>query len=155
MGKERSISASATIDASPDQVWEVLNDMSRYPEWVESTLKMVRTDGTARLNATYEELTRISGPWKAVTRWRITEFDSPRRQVHAGEGIVTASGMSLVLEITPIGEGTQFTSTIRYTPRFGILGAVIDRATEAGLTRAQQRSARVFAALVAREASSH
>jgi uncharacterized protein YndB with AHSA1/START domain len=151
MSKERSISASATINAPPDRVWEFLCDMSRYPEWVESTLKMVRTDGPARLNATYEELTRISGPWKALTRWRITEFDRPRRQVHAGEGVATARGMSLVLELTPTGEATHFTSTIRYTTRFGIIGAAIDRATEAALTRAQQRSAHDFAALIARE----
>jgi uncharacterized protein YndB with AHSA1/START domain len=154
MGKQRSICASATINASPDRVWEFLSDMSRYPEWVESTLKMVHTDEPARLNATYDEITRISGPWKALTRWRITEFDKPRRQVHAGEGVVTARGMSLVLELTPTGEDTHFTSTIRYTPRFGIIGAVIDRATEATLTRAQQRSAHAFAALIARESPS-
>jgi hypothetical protein len=61
--------------------------------------------------------------------------------------------MTLVLELTPTGENTHFTSTIRYTPRFGVIGTVIDRATEGPLTRAQQRSAHMFAALIARERS--
>jgi len=41
-----------------------------------------------------------------------------------------------------------------YTPRFGPVGALIDRAVRGSITRSQQRSARAFAALVARENSS-
>jgi hypothetical protein len=45
------------------------------------TLRMIHTDGPTRVGATMEELTQIVRPWKSVTRWRVTEFDPPRRQV--------------------------------------------------------------------------
>ncbi len=151
MNKETEIVASVDLPQPPTMVWEYLCDTTRYSEWVESTLKMIRVDGPARLGATYQERTRISGPWKSTTTWRVTEFDPPRRQVHEGVGVATAKDMTLELTLEPSGEGTHLTMTIRYTPRFGPVGVVIDRAVEGKVQRAQQRSALAFGALVARE----
>ena len=154
MPRQTSIIASAIIPAPPERVWEIACDTSRYPEWVENTLRMIHTDGPARAGATMEELTRIAGPWKSVTRWRVTEFDPPRRQVQQGEGVSTAKSMAVIIELSPAGQDTNFTLTVRYTPRFGPVGALIDRAVRGSIARSQQRSARAFAALVAREKSS-
>jgi len=155
MPRQTSIIASAVIPASPERVWEIACDSSRYPEWVENTLRMIHADRPTRAGATMEELTRIAGPWKSVTRWRVTEFDPPRRQVHEGEGVSTAKNMAVIIELSPAGQDTDFTLTVRYTPRFGPVGALIDRAVRGSITRSsQQRSARAFAALVARENSS-
>ena len=154
MARQTSIIASAVIPASPERVWEIACDTSRYPEWVENTLRMIHTDGPTRAGATYEELSRIAGPWKSVTRWRVTEFDPPRRQVHEGEGVSTATSMAVIIGLSPAGQDTDFTLTVRYTPRFGQAGALIDRAVRGSITRSQQRSAQAFAALVARENSS-
>jgi hypothetical protein len=115
---------------------------------------MIRTDGPTRLGATMEELTRIAGPWKAVTRWRVTEFDPPRRQVQEGDGVSTAKDMAVIIELSPAGQDTDFTLSVRYTPRFGPIGALLDRAVRGSITRSQQRSAKAFAALVDRENSS-
>jgi carbon monoxide dehydrogenase subunit G len=153
MPKEQSVVASVEIKAPPEAVWEVACETGRYAEWVESTIEVVRTDGPARLGATYDELTRISGPWKASTHWRVTEFDPPRRQVHVGEGVATARGMAVVIELTVTGEDTRLTLSIRYTPRFGPIGVLIDSAVRGSLRRAQERSAEAFAALVAHESS--
>jgi uncharacterized protein YndB with AHSA1/START domain len=154
MARQTSITASAVIPAPPEQAWEIACDTSRYPEWVENTLRIIRTDGPARPGAAYEELSRIAGPWKSVTRWRVTEFDPPRRQAHEGEGVSTAKHMAVIIELSPAGQDTNFTLTVRYTPRFGPDGALIDRAVRGSITRSQQRSARAFAALVAGENSS-
>ncbi len=151
MSKEQVIVASVDLSQPQERVWEYLCDTTRYSEWVESTLKMVRVDGPARLGATYQERTRISGPWKSTTTWRVTEFDPPHRQVHEGVGVATAKDMSLELTLNPDGDGTQLTMTIRYTPRFGPIGVAIDHAVEGSVQRAQQRSALAFRALVARE----
>lgn len=151
MPREQSIIASADVQAPPERVWELVSDTARYAEWVESTLQVTRTDGPARLGSTYDEQTRISGPWKTTTRWRITEFEAPHRQVHAGEGVATAKDMALVIELVPSGSSTHLTMTLRYTPRFGVIGAVMDRAIAGRVRSAQQRSANAFAALVARE----
>jgi len=154
MAKQTSIIASAIIPAPQERVWQIACDTSRYPEWVESTLRIIHTDGPARAGATMEELTRIAGPWKSVTRWRVTEFDPPRRQVQEGEGVSTARGMAVIIELSPAGQDTNFTLTVRYTPRFGPIGALIDRAVRGSITHSQQRSAQAFAALVARESAS-
>jgi polyketide cyclase/dehydrase/lipid transport protein len=133
-----------------DRVWELAGDVSRYAEWVESTVSMGQTDGSARLGLIYDERTRIIGPWIAVTRWRVTEFEPPRRQVHEGVGFVIARGMAVIIELRPVDENTHFVLTVRYTPRLGPIGALIDRVVRGMLTRAQQRSVNVFAALVVR-----
>ena len=153
MAGQTSIVASATIPAPPERVWAIACDSSRYPEWVENTLRMIRTDGPTRAGATMEELTRIAGPWKSVTRWRVTEFDPPHRQVQEGEGVSTAKNMAVIIELSPAGQGTDFTLTVRYTPQFGPIGAIIDRAVRGSITRSQQRSAQAFAGLVTRENS--
>jgi hypothetical protein len=91
----------------------IAGDTSRYPEWVEGTLRMIHTNGPIRVGATYEELTRIAGPWKSVTRWRVTEWDPPRRQVHQGEGISTSKDTAVIIELSPAGQDTNFTLTVR------------------------------------------
>lgn len=154
MAKEQSVSASTDVQAPVERVWEIASDTRRYAEWVENTLEVLHTDGPARLGSTYDERTRISGPWKATTHWRVTEFEPPRRQVHEGDGVVTAKGMGVIIELAPAGDNTHLTLTIRYRPRFGAVGALIDRAVAGKLKRAQQRSADAFAALVARDCSS-
>lgn len=138
--KERSISASTEVDAPVERVWETLCDTRRYPEWIENTLEVTQEDGPALLGGRYEELTKIAGPWKARTQWRIAEFEPLRRQVHEGNGVPTARNMTVIIDVKPLDEGTMVTLTIRYTPRFGILGTAIDRMTEGSIRRAQERS---------------
>jgi uncharacterized protein YndB with AHSA1/START domain len=150
MVKQSSIVASGIIQAPPERVWEIACDTRRYAEWVESTLRVTDTDGPARMGATMEEVTRIAGPWKSVTRWRVTEFDPPRRQVHEGDGVATAREMAVVIELAPTGESTNFTLTLRYTPRFGPIGALLDGVIRGSIARSQRRSVEAFAGLVAR-----
>ena len=153
MAGERTISSSATVGASQQEVWEFLCDTQRYADWVDGTLEVVRTDGPAQLGTTYEERSRIAGPWKAKTSWKVSEFEAPRRQVHDGEGVPTMEGLAVVLELTPSGEtGTELTISYRYTPKFGALGALMDSAARGTVARAQRRSVDAVAAIFAREA---
>jgi hypothetical protein len=70
------------------------------------------------------------------------------------EGISTSKDTAVIIELSPAGQDTNFTLTVRYMPRFGPVGALIDRVVRGSITRSQQRSAQAFAALVARENSS-
>jgi hypothetical protein len=74
--------------------------------------------------------------------------------VQEGEGVSTANNMAVIIELSPADQDPDFTLTVRYTPRFGPIGALIDRAVRGSITRSQQRSAQAFAALVTRENSS-
>jgi hypothetical protein len=44
MPKQTSIAATKVIPAPPEREWEIGCDGSRYPEWVENTLRMIRVD---------------------------------------------------------------------------------------------------------------
>jgi hypothetical protein len=123
MPKQTSITATAIIPAPPERVWEIAYGNSRYPELVENTLRMIHVDGPARLGATMEELTRIAGPWKSVTQWRVTQFDPPRRQVQAGEGVTAAKDMAVIIELSP----AEVPSLVRSTGRPKRFAALVTR----------------------------
>jgi uncharacterized protein YndB with AHSA1/START domain len=153
MASERTISSSVTVAAPPEKVWDFVSDTSRYPEWVEGAIEMLRTDGIARVGSTYVDLNRIAGPWKATIHWHVSEVDSPRRQVHDGEGLPTVRDLRVVMELEPSGQGTEFTLSLRYRPRFGPLGTLIDKAVAGSVKEDGQRTVENMAAIVTREAS--
>ena len=100
------VTASTRIAATPERVWELVCDTSRYAEWVAATAAISRTDGPASKGSTYDEVNPIVGPWRANTRWTVIEFDPPHRQVHRSEDIPCASDW-LVTEIAPSGDGRK------------------------------------------------
>jgi hypothetical protein len=59
--------------------------------------------------------------------------------------------MAVIIELAPEGVNTHLTLTLRYTPRFGVVGAVIDGAVKGSIRRSQERSVQALAALVAKE----
>lgn len=65
--------------------------------------------------------------------------------------MLTARDMAVVIELTPRNEQTEFTLALRYTPRFSVIGSIIDRMVKGTVERAQQRSAECFASLLAGE----
>ena len=152
MAREHRIAASATISAPQEKVWELLSDTSRYAEWVESTLEVVRTDGVARLGATYDERTRIAGPWKTSTHWRVTEFDPPHRQVHEGTGVGTVQGLGYRVSCFGQRRWDRALNHLSVTPRFGLLGVVIAKVVTGTITAEQRRGVASFAALATRDA---
>jgi carbon monoxide dehydrogenase subunit G len=146
------ISATASISAPPEQVWELLCDTSRYADWVAGTDEVTRTDGPAREHSTYDEVNPILGPWRAKTRWTVTEFEAPRRQVHRGEGLPLMSTFEVVMEVAPVGDtASEVTVTLRATSSGGPVGALFARLMTGGVDRDNQKSVRQFAELAARE----
>ncbi len=116
------LSASRDIPASPARVWEALCDTDHYAEWVAGTDAVTRTDGPAALGGTYDEINPIIGPWKATTRWDITEFDEGRRMVHSCADLPLARDFRVIMEIAPAGTGTRVTMTLRADESLGPIG---------------------------------
>ena len=145
------LTATVSVAAAPDRVWELLCDTSRYAEWVEDTAKVTHTDGPAKLFSTYDELNPIVGPIKGRSHWVVTEFDSPRRQVHRDERLVTFEWLEVVMEVAPVGGGTEFTNTLRGETAMGPLGPIAWKALEGSLKKSHRRTSENFAALVERE----
>jgi hypothetical protein len=115
------------IAASPREVWRVLCDIERYPEWGPWTLHARRIDRPAGLGVAYEEHGRVLSPLVGLSRWRIVEFDPPRRQVHRAEAVRLAVAFERIFELAPDGTGgTWLTLSVRYRPALGAVGSALD-----------------------------
>jgi hypothetical protein len=86
-----SVVVAATLPVEQERLWALLCDTRRYPEWVEMTTAVVRTDGPTRPGSTYEERNRLVGPFTVRSRWTVTEFDPPRHQQHIGTGVAACA----------------------------------------------------------------
>jgi carbon monoxide dehydrogenase subunit G len=145
---ELSATASASVSVPPDRVWDLLCDTSRYAEWVAGTDEVTRTDGPAEQDSTYDEVNPILGPWKARSRWTVTGFEPPRRQVHRAEGLPLTSSFEVVMEVAPVGEGaSEVTITLRGSSSAGPLGALFLRLMSGQVERDNRRSVQRLAEL--------
>ena len=118
------------IRASQRHIWKVLCDLERFGEWGAWTLYSRRVDRPAGLGAAYDERSRLLLPVRTDNRWRIIEFDPPRRQVHRVESAPLIAVFDRVFELRDEGaDATEVTVTLEYAPRFGPLGRALDRLT--------------------------
>jgi hypothetical protein len=116
------------IAASPREVWNVLSEFERYVEWGPWTRAVQRVDRPAGLGAAYDEHSRLLAPFAAASRWRVIEFDPPRRQVHRAESAPLAALYDRVFELTSDGVGgTWLTVAVEYRPALGAVGRLWDR----------------------------
>lgn len=143
MASEHTYTSSVTVEAPVERVWELMCDTSRYADWGPMTPEISRTDGPAQMGSTYEERVPVIGPWKAVLRWRVTEFEPPRRQVHTGH-IWYVRELVSEMECCPADDGTTFTMTLRTKPRLGPLGSLLERALAGSVERQWDRTAENF-----------
>lgn len=64
------------IDASPELVWSVTQDLERWPEWTPTVTSVTRLDsGPVRLGS----IARLKQPLQPASDWEVTEF-IPGRQ---------------------------------------------------------------------------
>jgi hypothetical protein len=123
------------IAARPREVWLVLSAVERHPEWCPWTRAVVAAGAApAGLGLGYEERGGVLTPLAERSRWRIVEFDPPRRQVHRAEHVRLAAAFDRVFELrSDGGDGTWLTLGVRYRPALGRLGRAADRALLRGL----------------------
>lgn len=151
MARQTSIAATAIIAAPPERVREIACDSSRYPEWAQNTLRMIHTDGPTRPGTTMKQLTRIAGPCKATTRWRVTRIRAAAAAGATGRGSHHREGHGGDHRAVTLRRGHRLhphrplRAPVRPDRR------LIDRVVRGSITRSPQRSARAFAELVARE----
>jgi uncharacterized protein YndB with AHSA1/START domain len=140
MAGKRSVTVSRVIPVSQQEIWRVLDDTSRYAEWVPQTLEVTRNDGEAVVDATYEERNQVFGPIKGRSRWRVVERDPGRYSRHDGEGLPLVTNVSIEFRTEAAGESTEVTSTLRYDTTLGPIGALLDRAAHGQTVAAQEKA---------------
>lgn len=137
---KKAVTVSRVIPAPQDEIWRVLDDTSRYAEWVPQTLEVTRNDGEAVVGATYDERNKVFGPIKGDSRWRVVERDEGRYSLHEGEGLPLVKNVSIEFRTQAAGESTEVSSTLRYDTTLGPVGALLDKAAH-GQTVAAQKQA--------------
>jgi uncharacterized protein YndB with AHSA1/START domain len=140
MAGSKSVTVSRVIPAPSERVWEVLDDTSRYAEWVPQTVEVTRNDGEAVVGATYDERNEVFGPIKGSSRWRVVERDPGRYSLHEGEGLPLVKNLSIEFRTEAAGESTEVTSTLRYDATLGPIGAVIDKLAHGQTVAAQKKA---------------
>src|SRR5687768_816480 len=151
MAGRRTVTVSRVIPASSEQIWRILDDTSRYAEWVPQTLEVTRNDGEAVVGATYDERNRVVGPITGSSRWRVAERDPGRHSLHEGEGLPLVDNISIEFRTEAAGESTEVITTLRYDTTLGPLGALIDKVAHGQTKAAQEQGLANLEQIVARE----
>jgi hypothetical protein len=140
------------LPASPEAVWSLVSDPTRFPEWADRTLEVSSADNPLRLGSNYEERNKVMGSITGRSRWTVVEHESPRRQTHRGEGIAMAAALDFFVELRPVENATEVTLGLRYRPAFGAIGLLLNRIYfRRSLEQSFQRTAANLAELARRE----
>ncbi len=134
------VRSTIEIAVPPEQLWEILMDPRRLPDWVTIHRRLDNVPAQLRRGSTFGQTLALRGAPLHV-EWTIVELEAPRRAVWEGRG-PAHSRASIVYELQPHGESaTRFAYTNEFTPPGGPLGAVAGRVLVGGLSqRESERS---------------
>lgn len=124
-----TITRSVDIEAPPERVWDVLEDVRRLPEYSESTDEV--RDAPERLTAVgqeYVQVGRVLGV-KLTSRWRVTALEPGRLLSNEGS-LGPGVRYTLTQRLEPLSENrTRLWIDIEYTVPGGALGRLAARAS--------------------------
>ncbi|MGA8209851.1 MAG: SRPBCC family protein [Nocardioidaceae bacterium] len=111
----REGSVEVTVDASPDQVWAVLTDVTRIGEWSHECKAARWLEGSPAAPVVGA---RFRGRNKAgLVRWSrpctVTEADVARRFAYRTKGSLADDSTEWVFTLEPSGSGTRLAQSFR------------------------------------------
>lgn len=106
-----TVTRSTDIDASPERVWEVLEDVARLPELSESTAA-VRVDGPLRsVGQEFEQTVRVAGR-SFTSTWSVLEVAPAERLVIEGS-VAPGTRYRMIEQLEASSGGAQSATTTR------------------------------------------
>jgi hypothetical protein len=78
------VDGSIEINARCQDVWKFINDPKRFPEWVDSIIKVIDIPKEGLSNGNLFQEYGNPGPFKGYTLWRVVESKPPSVQIHKG-----------------------------------------------------------------------
>lgn len=116
---------STSIDASPQAVWAILEDVRRMPELSPSTESVDAPPRLAAVGDRFDQTVRVGGR-RLTSAWTVTAIDPGRCLAITGK-VAPGTSYDLVERIEPEGRGTRLTLTMRWRLPFGPLGRLAGR----------------------------
>ncbi len=112
------------IAAPPEEVWALISDLERGPEWSVVTLECTLTsDGPPGLGCTYRSVSRFVAS-KITTEHEIVEWVPPRKMVTRA---IKGAESTFVQTCEPQGEGTVLTMRNEFSVSSGLPGPIAER----------------------------
>lgn len=103
-----SIEVGIEIDATPEQVWHVVEPVERHVDWMHDAVAIRFTGEQTRGVGTEFLCDTKVGPFRLVDRMEITEWEPGRVMGVRHIGMVTGTGR-FTLEAIDLGRRTRFT----------------------------------------------
>ena len=95
-----TIRVSTVLDATPEQVWDSVEDIATHVEWMHDAVAIRFTStSTSGVGTTFDCDTKV-GPFRLTDRMEITAWDPPRVMGVRHVGMVTGTGE---FTIDPVG----------------------------------------------------
>jgi uncharacterized protein YndB with AHSA1/START domain len=112
------------IAATPEEVWVLISDLERGPEWSVVTLECTLTsDGPPGPGCTYRSVSRFAVS-EITTEHEVVEWVPPRRMVTR---VIKGAESTFVQTCEPQGEGTVLTMCNDFGVPSGLPGPIADR----------------------------
>jgi uncharacterized membrane protein len=123
----QTVEVKVDVDAPREAVWQFLEDVRRYPEWIDFVREVTEVSETPpRLGTRYVERAK-PGPKEGTYAWTITAWEPPRRQVHEHSGGEMEIHLTIDLADRPGGTAWTHRLEFRALPAFRPLGWVLER----------------------------
>jgi|GEM_PF-2051427 len=119
----RTVTVTRDLQVTPEEIWEVVSDTSRYADWVDGCLAVTRHHGTAAVGETYAERNRTVGPVTTNSEWTVLEVVPLRKRVDSGTGFDPLHDMVNTFTFEPLDiGGTRMTYAVDVRIGLGPLG---------------------------------
>jgi carbon monoxide dehydrogenase subunit G len=126
------VTASISIDAPPERVWEVAMNPSCLKEWVTIHRALLQSDtGTPRVGYRMNQRIHLRGVTLEV-HWELVECTPCKQAVWEGRGPARSRAHTEYL-LKRDGEGTRFDYRNEFRAPLGPVGALVSRALVGGI----------------------
>jgi uncharacterized protein YndB with AHSA1/START domain len=126
------VTASTLLNASREDVWEMVMDPERLEDWVTIHRKLLHADhGAPRVGYEMDQRIHLRGVNLEV-HWKLIDCDACALAVWEGRGPARARARTEYV-LTAEDGGTRFDYRNEFRPPLGPVGAIVSRALVGGI----------------------
>ncbi|MFI6365225.1 SRPBCC family protein [Nocardia sp. NPDC050630] len=108
------ISAHRNLVVTPEEVWAVTSDTSRFGEWVSNVLEVKTHEGHAKPGGVFTERVKSVGPLVSHPTWTVRTVEPMSLRIDSAEGLAPLREVINVFRFEPLGEGSATSMTYEF-----------------------------------------